>query len=172
MGSGCIAPRILSTGNGWEWSVSCSGRFSPGKEPPRYPLYRRLDRLHTRSGHCCEEEKKSLPLAGIVAWSLHWPRYPTSWRNRVRVSYSMLGVTRKFRTALFSLLVPCSGSRSPLRKAKVHKDCRSQLKKKYRVQCLRGCIQKYPDWVDNERNNNKNRHPFRSNTKGYGGKTH
>jgi hypothetical protein len=35
---------------------------------------------------------------------------------------------------------------------------------------LRGCIQNFPDWVDNERNNNK--HSPRSNTKGYGDKTH
>jgi hypothetical protein len=35
---------------------------------------------------------------------------------------------------------------------------------------LRGCIQNFPDWVDNEVNNNK--HQLRSNTKGYGGKTH
>jgi hypothetical protein len=32
------------------------------------------------------------------------------------------------------------------------------------------CIQKFPDWVDNEINNNK--HSLRSDTKGYGGKTH
>jgi hypothetical protein len=36
---------------------------------------------------------------------------------------------------------------------------------------LRGCIQKFPDWVDNEINNN-NKNSLRSNTKGYGGKTH
>jgi hypothetical protein len=35
---------------------------------------------------------------------------------------------------------------------------------------VRGCIQKFPDWVDNEINNNK--HSLRSNMKGYGGKTH
>jgi hypothetical protein len=35
---------------------------------------------------------------------------------------------------------------------------------------LRGCIQKFPDWVDNETDNNK--HSLRSNTKGYGGKNH
>jgi hypothetical protein len=36
-----------------------------------------------------------------------------------------------------------------------------------------GCTQKFPDWVDNEmNNNNNNKHPLRSNTKGYGGKTH
>jgi hypothetical protein len=34
---------------------------------------------------------------------------------------------------------------------------------------LRGYIQKFPDWVDNEINN---KHVLRSNTKGYGGKTH
>jgi hypothetical protein len=34
-----------------------------------------------------------------------------------------------------------------------------------------GCIQKFPDWVDNELNDN-NKHSLRSNTKGYGGKTH
>jgi hypothetical protein len=33
------------------------------------------------------------------------------------------------------------------------------------------CIQKIPDWVDNEMNNN-NKHWLRSITKGYGGKTH
>jgi hypothetical protein len=36
---------------------------------------------------------------------------------------------------------------------------------------IRECIQKFPDWVNNEINNN-NRHSLRSNTKGYGGKTH
>jgi hypothetical protein len=35
---------------------------------------------------------------------------------------------------------------------------------------LGGCIQKFPDWVDNEIKNNK--HSLRSNTKGYGAKTH
>jgi hypothetical protein len=34
----------------------------------------------------------------------------------------------------------------------------------------RRCIQKFPDWVASEINNNK--HSLRSNTKGYGGKTH
>jgi hypothetical protein len=34
-----------------------------------------------------------------------------------------------------------------------------------------GCIQKLPDWVDNEINNN-NKHSLRSNTKGYGHKIH
>jgi hypothetical protein len=37
---------------------------------------------------------------------------------------------------------------------------------------VRGCIQKFVDWVDNEINNNNNKHSLRSNTKGYGGKTH
>jgi hypothetical protein len=43
---------------------------------------------------------------------------------------------------------------------------------------LQGCIQKFPDWVNNEinnnnnNNNNNNKHSLRSNTKGYGGKTH
>jgi hypothetical protein len=36
---------------------------------------------------------------------------------------------------------------------------------------LRGFIQKFLNWVDNEMNNN-NKHSLRSNTKGYGGKTH
>jgi len=34
----------------------------------------------------------------------------------------------------------------------------------------RGCIQKFPDWVDNEINNN--RHSLGSNTNAYGGETH
>jgi hypothetical protein len=36
---------------------------------------------------------------------------------------------------------------------------------------VRECIQKFPDWVDKEINNN-NKHSLRRNTKGYGGKTH
>jgi len=40
----------------------------------------------------------------------------------------------------------------------------------YHIKHVRGCIQKFPDCVDNEINNNK--HSLRSNTKGYGGKTH
>jgi hypothetical protein len=36
---------------------------------------------------------------------------------------------------------------------------------------IRGYIQNFPDWVDNEINNN-NKHSLRSNTKGYGGKIH
>jgi hypothetical protein len=40
----------------------------------------------------------------------------------------------------------------------------------YEPYTIRQCIQKFPDWVDNEINNN-NKHSLRSNTKGYGGKT-
>jgi hypothetical protein len=37
---------------------------------------------------------------------------------------------------------------------------------------IRGCIQKFPDWVDNEICAYNNKHSLRSNTKGYGDKTH
>jgi hypothetical protein len=37
---------------------------------------------------------------------------------------------------------------------------------------VRGYIQKIPDWVDNEIYAYNNKHSLRSNTKGYGGKTH
>jgi hypothetical protein len=37
---------------------------------------------------------------------------------------------------------------------------------------LRGCIQKFPDWDDNEICAYNNKHSLRSNTKGYGGKTY
>jgi hypothetical protein len=37
---------------------------------------------------------------------------------------------------------------------------------------IRGCIQKFPDWVDNEIYAYNVKHSLRSNTKGYGGKTH
>jgi hypothetical protein len=40
------------------------------------------------------------------------------------------------------------------------------------LQELRGCIQKFPDWVDNEIYAYNNKHSLRSNAKGYGGKTH
>jgi hypothetical protein len=40
------------------------------------------------------------------------------------------------------------------------------------VKYIRGCIQKFPDWVDNEIYAYNNKHSLRSNTKGYGGKTH
>jgi hypothetical protein len=36
----------------------------------------------------------------------------------------------------------------------------------------RGRIQKFPDWVDNEINNNNNKHSLRSNTRGFVSKTH
>jgi hypothetical protein len=42
----------------------------------------------------------------------------------------------------------------------------------YRKVRLRGCVQKFPDWVDNEIYAYNNKHSLRSNTKGYGGKTH
>jgi len=41
-----------------------------------------------------------------------------------------------------------------------------------RILEIRWCIQKFPDWVDNEINNSNNKHSSKSNTKGYGGKTH
>jgi hypothetical protein len=47
-----------------------------------------------------------------------------------------------------------------------------QLASKVNTGYVRGCIQKFPDQVDNEINNNNNKHSLRSNTKGYGGKTH
>jgi hypothetical protein len=37
---------------------------------------------------------------------------------------------------------------------------------------MRGYIQKFPDWVCNEIYASNNKHSLRSNTKGYGGKTH
>jgi hypothetical protein len=37
---------------------------------------------------------------------------------------------------------------------------------------IRRCIQKLPDWVDNEISGYNDEHSLRSNTKGYGGKTH
>jgi hypothetical protein len=36
---------------------------------------------------------------------------------------------------------------------------------------LRGCTQKFPNWVDNEIYTYKNKHLLRSNAKGYGGKS-
>jgi hypothetical protein len=47
-----------------------------------------------------------------------------------------------------------------------------QVTRRYMWQLLiRGCIQKFPDWVDTEINNNNNNHSLRRNTKCYGGKT-
>jgi hypothetical protein len=37
---------------------------------------------------------------------------------------------------------------------------------------IRECIQKFSDWFDNEIYAYNNKHSLRSNTKGYGGKTH
>jgi hypothetical protein len=37
---------------------------------------------------------------------------------------------------------------------------------------IRGYIQKFPDWINNEIYAYNNKHSFRSNTKGYGSKTH
>jgi hypothetical protein len=38
------------------------------------------------------------------------------------------------------------------------------------ISYMGGYIKNFPDWVDDEINNNK--HSLRSNIKGYGGKTH
>jgi hypothetical protein len=43
------------------------------------------------------------------------------------------------------------------------------IQKNSTLNTIRGYIQKFPDWVDKEVNNNK--HSLRRNTKGYGGKT-
>jgi hypothetical protein len=37
---------------------------------------------------------------------------------------------------------------------------------------IRGGIHKFPDWVDNEIYAYNNKHSLRSDTKGYGGRTH
>jgi hypothetical protein len=37
---------------------------------------------------------------------------------------------------------------------------------------IRGCIQKFPDWVDNKINNNNNNKRVEKQQNGYGGKTH
>jgi hypothetical protein len=46
------------------------------------------------------------------------------------------------------------------------------LKGKLNKVSVQGCIQKFPDSVDNEINNTNNKRSLRSNIKGYGGKTH
>jgi hypothetical protein len=40
------------------------------------------------------------------------------------------------------------------------------------LKSLRVCIEKFADWVDKEINEDNNKRSLRSNTKGYGGKTH
>jgi len=54
---------------------------------------------------------------------------------------------------------------------KLHFDI-AKTKKKQKLYSIRECIQKFPDCVDNEINNNNNNYSLRSNTKGCGGKTH
>jgi hypothetical protein len=54
--NGGIAQRILDLGtDGGVWSASRSGRFTPRKRAPFYPLYRRLDEPQSRSRHGGEE---------------------------------------------------------------------------------------------------------------------
>jgi len=52
------------------------------------------------------------------------------------------------------------------------KDKHDQNDQDSRVGSLRGFIQKFPDWVDKEIYAYKNKRLLRSNTKGYGEKTH
>jgi hypothetical protein len=54
---------LTSKLHGGEWSVSRTGRFTPG-ESPRYPLDRKLGGSQDQPG-CGDEEKKSQPLSGI-----------------------------------------------------------------------------------------------------------
>jgi hypothetical protein len=47
------------------------------------------------------------------------------------------------------------------------------INNKDKVTRIQGYIQKFPDWVDNEiYATTKKKHSLRSNTKGYGSKTH
>jgi hypothetical protein len=48
----------------------------------------------------------------------------------------------------------------------------TQLHGTYSQWGIRGCMQKFTDWVDNEIHAYNNEHLLRSKTKGYGGKTH
>jgi hypothetical protein len=48
----------------------------------------------------------------------------------------------------------------------------SQTKHQPCISYVRGCIQKFPDWVYNEIHAYNNKHSLRSSTEGYGGKIH
>jgi hypothetical protein len=48
----------------------------------------------------------------------------------------------------------------------------SELENTVIFRTSRWCIRKFPDWVDNEIYAYNNKHSLKSNTKGYGGKTH
>jgi hypothetical protein len=58
---GAVPPFLTSALDGGEWSASCPGHFTPGKEP-QYPLDRRLVGPRERA------EKNLLPLLGIKLW--------------------------------------------------------------------------------------------------------
>jgi hypothetical protein len=52
---------LTSTLDGGEWSASRSGRFTPQRKGPRYPLDRRLGGPQIRSGRGVEEKNSQYP---------------------------------------------------------------------------------------------------------------
>jgi hypothetical protein len=82
-----------------------------------------------------------------------WCEYLTKFKNKI---FSVCGAVSEMQLALKQYIFIWMNE---------HQVQQDKLKNN-----VRECIQKFPDSVDNEINNNK--HSLRSNTNGYGGKTH
>jgi hypothetical protein len=156
IGSGGIAPRILDIGTRWRWVVSFTLRpLYPQEKIPWYSLDRSLDGPQSRSEHGGEEKEFPAP-AGTRT-----PDHP---------AYNTLYILRNNRNHNHRLSGGLSSSVVPLCSANT-----ANTSSVFRHACgleVRECIQKFPDWVDNEIYAYNNKQSLRSDTKGYGGKTH
>jgi hypothetical protein len=102
-----IAPPFLTSApDGGEWSASSSDRFTPRKSI-RYPLYRRLIGLQSRSG-CCGEANNLLPLTGIESRpSIPYPTAILTKLSRLNsFTYSIFKQLMKELCIFFLSLIP------------------------------------------------------------------
>jgi hypothetical protein len=161
-GSGGIAPRILNLCTRWKWVVS----FTHRPLYPLYPLDRRLSGPQSRFGRFWEE-KNSQFLPRIEPRSsnplpIHYTNRDTAATDlEISPNYCYWGTCLRINILIL------------LRLWFHHLlSQRTQLCANIFSKNIRECTQKFPDWVDNEIYAHNNKHALRSNTEGYGGKTH
>jgi hypothetical protein len=126
---------------------------SVGLLPVPFHLLKRLTSPFERTSKCFEV---SVIVFGLNSARYGWHLIFCSWMRSYRSEASTSRDYHSLPVCLTSSLIEAPLPPPPHTHTHTH---------------TRGCIQKFPDWVDNEINNN-NKHSLRSNTKGYGGETH
>jgi hypothetical protein len=165
-GSEGIAPRILDLRTRWRRVVSFTPRplYRQGKSP-WYPLDRRLVGFQSRSGRG-GEKRNSQPLPGLEPLTIQ----PLAQRYTAELSWLPCDNLKchaqwPLIRALYFIFHTMQWSDEILELS----ICSYWI---HTHTHIRGCIQMFPDWVDNEIYAYLWYCSFRSSTKGYGGRTH